>query len=182
MDGSVIVPLYVYPSVGMWDPVYTMAATYPQVNFTAIVNVRNGPGEGILPNAEYSHAIGALNSFKNIRTVGYVATTWCTRNLSTVLDDVAAYYFWGNHNTSLAVDGIFFDETPTQYSPDSISYLRTIAHEVRKSGGFKDGYIGRATISYRHCCQTGPHVNPALVPLIVALVWPDRAWPLDHTF
>jgi hypothetical protein len=24
MDGSVIVPLYVYPSMGAWDPVYNM--------------------------------------------------------------------------------------------------------------------------------------------------------------
>lgn len=113
------------------------------MQFTAIVNVHDGPGEGVLPNLEYSHAIGTLNSFNNVRTVGYVATTWCARDLNSVLDDVAAYSFWGHYDESLAIDGIFVDETPTQYSPDSVSYLQTIAQAVHASDGLKDGYIGK---------------------------------------
>ncbi|CAO2657841.1 Nn.00g071010.m01.CDS01 [Neocucurbitaria sp. VM-36] len=141
MDGSVIVPLYVYPSVGAWDPVYDMASSYPRVQFTAIVNVHNGPGEGALPSAEYAHAIGTLNSLNNVRTIGYVATTWCTRNLSSVLDDIGAYSFWGDYNQSLAVNGIFVDETPTQYTPDYVSYLQTISYAIHDSPGLRDDYI-----------------------------------------
>jgi hypothetical protein len=160
MASSVLVPLYVYPSVGAWEPVYAMyafltpkfsetffsdhcrATAYPQLHFTAIINVHNGPGDGSLPNFEYSHAIGTLNSFHNVRTIGYVATTWCTRDLSSVIDDVAAYSFWGQYDGSLAIDGIFVDETPTQYSPESISYLQAIAQAVHSSNGLKEGYIG----------------------------------------
>ena len=127
------------------------AASYPQVQFTAIVNIHNGPGEGALPNAEYSHAIETLNSFNNVRTVGYVATTWCTRELSSVLDEIAAYSFWGEYHDPLAMHGIFVDETPTQYSQDTLSYLRTITEAVHESDGLKEGFIGRTTVSFRHC-------------------------------
>ncbi|KAH7086574.1 Spherulation-specific family 4 [Paraphoma chrysanthemicola] len=141
MDASVIVPLYVYPSLGAWDTVFDMAASYPQMQFTAVVNVNSGPGEGALPMAEYSHAIHMLNSFANVRTVGYIATTWCARNLTSVLDDVAAYSFWGEYDEAVAIDGIFIDETPTQYSPDNHSYLQAIAKAVHESDGLKEGYI-----------------------------------------
>jgi hypothetical protein len=165
MAGSVIVPLYVYPSVGAWDPIFNMyehpsprsrgdllfgsdqvsANSYPQVHFTAIVNVHNGPGDGALPTSEYSHAIQTLNSFNNVRTVGYVSTTWCARDLTSVLDEVAAYSFWGEYQDSLAIDGIFVDETPTQYSPDTVAYLQTIADAIHESDGLKEGYIGKVT-------------------------------------
>lgn len=61
------------------------------MQFTAIVNVYNGPGDGALPNEEYSDAITLLNSLNNVRTIGYVATTWCARDLGTVLEEIAAY-------------------------------------------------------------------------------------------
>lgn len=135
------------------------AASYPRIQFTAIVNVHSGPGEGALPNAEYSHAIETLNSFTNIRTVGYIATTWCARNLTSVLDEVAAYSFWGEYDDSMAIDGIFVDETPTQYSPDNISYLQTIAQAVHESNGLKEGYIGKPTFSSRHGRLVKPHAS-----------------------
>ncbi|KAH3907295.1 hypothetical protein HBI56_184430 [Parastagonospora nodorum] len=141
MAGSILVPLYVYPSGGAWEPVFAMATSFPQVQFTAVINVHDGPGYGALPDPEYSHAITTLNGFSNVRTVGYVATTWCERDLSSALDDVAAYSFWGEYQDSLAIDGIFVDETPTQYSQAFDSYLQTIAQAVHASDGLKEGYI-----------------------------------------
>ncbi|KAL5117248.1 hypothetical protein ACEQ8H_004807 [Pleosporales sp. CAS-2024a] len=160
MFGSIIVPLDVYPSSGAWDPMFDIcapstfargscstktdqnrAASYPQVQLTAIINVSDGPGDGALPNSAYAKDITTLNGFENIRTVGYVATTWCNRDLNSVLDDGVAYSFWGEYEDSLAVDGIFVDETPTQYSPDSDSYLQAIAQAIHDSDGLKKGYI-----------------------------------------
>ncbi|KAF1851493.1 uncharacterized protein K460DRAFT_269803 [Cucurbitaria berberidis CBS 394.84] len=143
MNGSVIVPLYIYPSVGAWTPIYNMASAYPQLQFTAIVNIYNGPGEGALPSKEYSQAMGILNSLINVRTIGYVATSWCTRNLSSVLDEIAAYSFWGEYDSSMAIHGIFVDETPTQYVPDHVTYLQTISQAVHESPGLRDDYIGK---------------------------------------
>ncbi|KAF2853420.1 hypothetical protein T440DRAFT_305753 [Plenodomus tracheiphilus IPT5] len=141
MVASVLVPLYVYPSLGAWDPFYEMASLHPQMQFTAVVNVQSGPGNGALPNQEYSKAIEALNSFHNVRTVGYVSTTWCTRNVSAVLDEIYAYAFWGEYDSTLALHGIFVDETPTRYSPEHVSYLQNIAQVIHDSTGLKGGYV-----------------------------------------
>jgi hypothetical protein len=130
------------------------ASSYPLVQFTAIVNIHNGPGEGALPNAEYSTAIETLNSLTNVRTIGYVATTWCTRDLTSVLDDIAAYSFWGEYDPSLAMNGIFVDETPTQYSPESVSYLDTISKAVHDSVGLMDSYIGKPILCVLYGCTT----------------------------
>lgn len=111
--GLVILPLYVCPLAGVWDALYSVYATvsscycylsyrsqrhplpkeychFFRVQFTVVINIHNGPGEGALPNAEYSTVTEALNLLSNVRTIGYAATTWCTRDLSSVLDDIAA--------------------------------------------------------------------------------------------
>ncbi|KAF2273403.1 uncharacterized protein EI97DRAFT_156392 [Westerdykella ornata] len=141
MAASVILPLYVYPSAGAWEPLREMASSYPHVHFTAIVNPHNGPGGGALPNEDYAQAIRALNSLNNVRTIGYVSTTWCSKTVESVLDEIALYDGWGQSDPSLAMGGIFFDETPTRYSPENISYLLTISHAVHDQHGLKDGFV-----------------------------------------
>jgi hypothetical protein len=118
------------------------------VQFTAIVNPHNGPGEGSLPNEDYTQAIKALNSMDNVRTIGYVATTWCRKDLNSVLDEVARYAGWGNSDSSLALSGIFFDETPTRYAPEYVSYLQKLSQVVRSQRGLKDGFIGKSVFSH----------------------------------
>ncbi|KAF2177703.1 hypothetical protein K469DRAFT_807023 [Zopfia rhizophila CBS 207.26] len=141
MDASVLLPLYVYPSTGAWEPVYGMASSYPRVSFTAIVNPHSGPGEGSLPNENYTQAIQTLNSLENLRTIGYVATTWCTKNVSSVLDEVAVYAGWSSHDPSLAMSGIFFDETPWQHTSEYVTYLQTISQAVHGNPGLREGYV-----------------------------------------
>jgi hypothetical protein len=147
------------------------ASSYPHVQFTAIVNPHNGPGEGLLPNEDYTQAIKTLNSMDNVRTIGYVATTWFRRSLNSVLDDVARYAGWGISDHSLAMSGIFFDETPTRYAPEYVSYLQTLSRVVRSHHGLKDGYIGKTfSFSHRHWAypvvsQPGP--NPTNLD-----IWP----------
>jgi hypothetical protein len=113
------------------------------VQFTAIVNPHSGPGEGALPNKNYTQAISTLNSMDNVRTIGYVATTWCTKNVSSVLDEVAVYAGWSDYDSSLAMSGIFFDETPTHYFTEYVSYLQTISKAVRSNRGLRDHFVGK---------------------------------------
>lgn len=41
---DILLPLYVYPLTGVWDPVYNAASAYPDVTFRVIVDVDSGPG------------------------------------------------------------------------------------------------------------------------------------------
>ncbi|KAF2115111.1 Spherulation-specific family 4 [Lophiotrema nucula] len=141
MDATVLVPLYVYPTTGAWEPVIEMASSFPRVHFTAIINPQSGPGEGALPNENYTQAIQTLNALDNVRTIGYVATTWCSKNLSSVLDEIAVYAGWGSQDPSLAMSGIFFDETPTLYTPEYVSYLQAVSQAVHSNGGLQEGFV-----------------------------------------
>ena len=87
-------------------------------------------------------AIQALKSFDNIRTVRYVATTWCARNLSSVLSDVAAYCPRRDFDDPLDMNAIFVDETPTQYSSVDAAYLQTITQALRASSGLQEDFVG----------------------------------------
>ncbi|KAF2024198.1 hypothetical protein EK21DRAFT_79208 [Setomelanomma holmii] len=181
MDASVIVPLYVYPAMGAWDP----GRFLPKDTIHYVVNVHNEPGEGVLPSAEYSHATETLNSFDNIRTVACVATMWCARNLTSVLDEIAAYSFWGDYDESIAIDGIFVDETPTQYAPDYASYLQTIAQAVYESDGIKDGYIGKATFQLGTGAPGATVHNPGALPdskYFSEVLSPDLTIIFENTF
>ncbi|KAF2638318.1 hypothetical protein P280DRAFT_520336 [Massarina eburnea CBS 473.64] len=141
MDVSVILPLYIFPSPGAWDRFYELASLHPRIQFTAIVNPNSGPGEDSLPNEHYMLGIRRLHAFGNVRVVGYVPTTWCMKNLSLVLYEIAAYSRWGELDSSLALNGIFFDETPTSFTTENMSFLRRITNAVRASPGLKEAYV-----------------------------------------
>jgi hypothetical protein len=134
-----------------------------------VINVHNGPGEGALPNAEYSTAIEALNSLGNVRTIGYVATTWYTRDLSSVLDDIAAFSFWGEYDPSLALSGVFVDETPAQYSVDYAVYLDSISQAVQNSAGLKDSYVGKLSPPFNVLMGKLSRTSRPLDPCYVAV-------------
>lgn len=49
---SVLLPLYVYPSNGGWDPVYTAVSANPSGEFLIVVYTDSGPGAGTYPNSD----------------------------------------------------------------------------------------------------------------------------------
>ncbi|KAH8647894.1 spherulin 4-like cell surface protein [Xylariales sp. PMI_506] len=148
---NVIVPLYIYPlNNTTWDPVYTAFALRPDLNFTVIVNPSSGPGDTEFPNADYTEAISKLNAFDNVRTVGYVRTGYATRNITNVTSEVATYAGWSGNSSSLAMHGIFFDESPYEYSADAVAYMSTIDSFVKDSAGI----LGSKTVIH----------NPGVIP------------------
>jgi len=47
---------------------------------------------------------------------------------------------------SLDMSGIFFDEIPTHYTPEYVSYLQAISQAVHSHRGLREGHVGeRAT-------------------------------------
>jgi len=108
-----------------------------------VINPYNGPGPNSLPDGNYTREIPKLNAYANVQTIGYVSTAWAKRNLSSILDDIAKYSGWATENSSLAVQGIFFDETPSLFDPDSAGYLDTIGITVKVSNGLGQGLVGQ---------------------------------------
>ncbi|KAK6362657.1 hypothetical protein TWF730_000112 [Orbilia blumenaviensis] len=130
---SIILPLYTYPSRAAWDPVYEKLNnhSYSGIQWTIIINPSNGPGDEL--NANYRVGILRLNAAYNVNVVGYVFTDYGRRNIAEVETDIAKYASWG------LFAGIFFDETPqgdNQSLSHSITYLKSITNNVRKTPGF----------------------------------------------
>ncbi|TKX25007.1 hypothetical protein C1H76_2784 [Elsinoe australis] len=138
LASSILFPLYVFPhNSSTWDPLYTAASANPQLNFTVVVNPGNGPGNESIPDTGYRTAIEKLHTYANIQIVGYVHTSWTSRNISLVLDDIATYSGWTANDPDLVISGIFFDETPTVYSSAASEYLESINAAVKSSSGIR---------------------------------------------
>jgi len=114
-----------------------------------VVNPCSGPCTGSLPDQVYLNEIPKLKTFDNIRTLGYVATNYVGKELTTVLAEINAYANWPKltNNTKLKVDGIFFDETPSVYEQQKYDYLKTASQAVRNGSRFKDKFVGTHLVS-----------------------------------
>lgn len=110
---------------------------YPDVNFTVVVNPGSGPGPEALPDGNYTREIPKLTAHPNTRVLGYVATTYTTRDKALVLKDVETYANWTaqSSNPKLAVNGIFFDETPQQFNASALEYLKDLTSSVKSLEG-----------------------------------------------
>ncbi|KAE8440742.1 hypothetical protein EG329_006621 [Mollisiaceae sp. DMI_Dod_QoI] len=134
---TVLLPLYIYPLPGAWEPLYSAIANNPDLQFIIILNPHNGPGAASLPDESYSQEIPKLNSQPNVTTIGYIPVDYCKRNLIEVFRDVAKYAGWAKDKakTGLGVKGIFLDETPNVYSASKASYLDTVSEYIKASAG-----------------------------------------------
>ena len=101
-----------------------------------MINPSSGPGNGSLTDPNYLREIPKLNAFPNVRTIGYVRIAWTTRDINAVLDDVSTYASWRNANTSLQLHGIFYDETPNNYTESGIEYMQRIDEFAKGHDGF----------------------------------------------
>ncbi|KAJ9493135.1 hypothetical protein VN97_g151 [Penicillium thymicola] len=130
---KVFVPLYVYPAPEAWAPLENVISTHPDVNFTVVINPGNGPGPDSLPDGNYTREIPKLTAYANVRLLGYVYTSYGNRNVSAVRKDIQTYADWPTNSSdpNLAVRGIFFDETPQQYEPQTLTYLQGLTDFVK---------------------------------------------------
>ncbi|KAF2682317.1 hypothetical protein K458DRAFT_390806 [Lentithecium fluviatile CBS 122367] len=140
---SILLPLYIYPSAGAWNPLYTAAAEHPDISFTVIINPCSGPCRGSRPDQVYLNEIPKLKSFGNIRTLGYVATNYTSKAIDDVLADVNAWADWPKvfNNTKLKTDGVFFDETPSVYDLAAYRYLEKASRAVKNGTRFRDRFV-----------------------------------------
>jgi hypothetical protein len=71
----------------------------------------------------------------NIKTIGYVDTARGDRANTVLITEIETYAGWSQKG-GLAIDGIFFDRTPTHASPEMAAYMKNISATVKHSDGF----------------------------------------------
>ncbi|KAF1842817.1 uncharacterized protein K460DRAFT_340287 [Cucurbitaria berberidis CBS 394.84] len=140
---SILLPLYIYPNAGAWDPLYAAAKAHRNVDFTVIINPCSGPCLDSLPDQVYLDEIPKLRAYPNIRALGYVATHYTEKDIESVLAEIDIYAKWPKvtNNTKMRVDGIFLDETPSTYSAEEYSYLKRAGQAVKNGTSFKDRFV-----------------------------------------
>ncbi|KAF2831710.1 hypothetical protein CC86DRAFT_431635 [Ophiobolus disseminans] len=140
---SILLPLYIYPTLGAWDPLYAAAKAHRNVDFTVVLNPCSGPCVGSLPDQVYLDEIPKLRAYPNIRTLGYVATNYAEKDIEDVLAEIDVYAKWPKvtNNTKMRVDGIFLDETPSTYEVADYAYLKKASQAVRNGTTFNDRFV-----------------------------------------
>lgn len=103
----ILVPLYIYPAPGAWDPLYTAADAHPELDFYVVVNPSNGPGDGVLPDANYAVALGRLTASRNVKVVGYVHCSYGNRAAEAIVEDVERYRGWEGESVKAGIQVSF---------------------------------------------------------------------------
>lgn len=101
----VLVPLYIYPAPGAWDPLFAAAEARPELDFWVVANPANGPGDGALPDANYVRELARLTALRNVKVVGYVHCSYGQRAAEDIVADVEAYGRWEGEMSVRGVEG-----------------------------------------------------------------------------
>ncbi|CAL8581170.1 hypothetical protein XPA_006873 [Xanthoria parietina] len=128
----ILLPLYLYPgtSASAWSNVTATIAANPTVQWQVIVNPNSGPGT-YPPDANYIAALSKLNSYRNVVTLGYVATNYGRIPYATLTSQIDLYARWATYTqANIAVDGVFFDEVNNTAASAVYTYYRRAAAYV----------------------------------------------------
>ena len=132
---GLIISLYTYPGT-TWDQVAAAKKAHPSVPIIAIINPASGPGTSI--DTKYVTGIQELKS-AGVIVLGYVYTSYASRNMSSVIDDIDTYKKW------YPVDGIKFDQMAN--TPGFESYYSNLTAYAKSQGfTFTVGNPGTDTI------------------------------------
>ncbi|KAG8625490.1 hypothetical protein KVT40_007241 [Elsinoe batatas] len=131
----ILFPLYLWPGPNAWQPLYDQIDKYPNVNFNIIINPNSGPGtSGTPPDQTWIDTIAKLNSKPNTQLLGYTHVLYGARPSTEVQSDIATYASWAKYKAAnIALDGIFFDESPSNNTPALLSYMKDLTTTARTS-------------------------------------------------
>ena len=136
---QIILPLYLYPgdSASAWDTVTSTISSNPSVQWLVIVNPNSGPGTTSFPtDANIIAGIAKLNSYPNVKTIGYVNTDYTHKSLSDVNAEVDVYAKWASYSGgggNIGIQGIYFDCTSSDTTSAMYSYYQSVAQHARSS-------------------------------------------------
>ena len=133
----IIFPLYLYPGDNgtAWSDVASTIEAYPGVQWQIVVNPNSGPGTSSYPSdPNIISGIAKLNSYSNVKTVGYVDTAHGQKDISSVSAEIDVYASWASYNDAdIGIGGIYFDDVSSEESSSMYSYYRTVAAHARSS-------------------------------------------------
>ncbi|KAI4188460.1 MAG: hypothetical protein L6R41_002139 [Letrouitia leprolyta] len=138
---NILIPLYLYPGDGAsaWSPIFSTISAHPAVQFLIVVNPNSGPGTtGALTDSNLIAGISKLNSFSNVKTLGYVLTGYGSRDNNLVNADVDIYASWSGDTK---MDGIYFDEVSNDATSQNFDRMASLSGHARDS-------IGGAFVAY----------------------------------
>lgn len=91
----ILLPLYIWPGTGVWDPLFIAAEAHPDLDLWVIVNPFNGPGLNALPDANYLQVLPRLTAIPNTKVIGYVRCDYGRRPVEEILAEIGKYASWG---------------------------------------------------------------------------------------
>jgi hypothetical protein len=152
---SIVLPLYVYPNPNAWGPIFASINNNPKISFTIIINPSSGPGTTEFPDESYIIGVAELNSFQNVRLLGYVPLDYGKRDISAVKKDIDIYAGWKAYQEkSIGVRGIFFDESPSIYEKESFAYLEAVTrYPLRVLPLGSESVLNPGTVTDERICK-----------------------------
>ncbi|UPK95616.1 hypothetical protein LCI18_006551 [Fusarium solani-melongenae] len=135
---GILLPLYVYPSQESgdgainWNPVLDAISSNTNIPWLVVVDPLNGPGASGKPgngDANYIDGTSKLNSYSNVKTIGYVRTDYGQAPLDELKANITTWSNWGAYAAAnVGVDGIFFDESTADfdYLNEAITFARNV--------------------------------------------------------
>ncbi|KAF2129325.1 hypothetical protein P153DRAFT_396608 [Dothidotthia symphoricarpi CBS 119687] len=179
MKSSILLPLYIYPNLGVWDPLYAAIAAFPDLQWIIIVNPSSGPGSmPWWPNEDYVREIPRLNAQPNVTTVGYVKADYCRRAVEDISQDVDTYAIRATDRNypGLEMNGIFVDETPNLYSNTTKAHLDAIDQKVKGCPGIQSDRIvihNPGTAVNKGLADPGPDITTVVETSYAEFVTPN---------
>jgi hypothetical protein len=140
---QIYINLYPFNSLLLISSAHHSIQTHPSLDFTVVINPASGPGASALPDANYTREITRLNTFSNVRTIGYVAVDYGKRALDAAYADIAVYAQWRTKNPGLAMQGIFLDESPQLADDHNTTFLADVKTRIKATTGLASGSIGK---------------------------------------
>ncbi|KAF4978234.1 hypothetical protein FZEAL_5339 [Fusarium zealandicum] len=135
---GIVLPLYTYPSMewndgaANWKPVFDAISADSNIPWLVVVNPENGPGATGEPgNDDVNYVAGTskLNSYSNVKTIGYVRTDYAQSPLDELKASITTWSEWATYpDADVAVHGLFFDESSADF--DYLNEAITFAREA----------------------------------------------------
>src|SRR5712691_3512379 len=120
---GIVIPLYTYPTDGSWAATLQARNAHPNVPIIAVINPSNGPGG----SSDTNYVQGVKNfQAAGVIVLGYVATGYASRSISSVEAQISSYWNW------YRVNGIMFDEMSNVQGNEG--YYSTLNSYVKSLG------------------------------------------------